>query len=133
MQDTNWLKKGMKSLLLLTPKQPHLSFQQTSHLLILLSGQICFLFKPVNPIPNQANNIILGVDLANPINAIYEEIITWTKNLFSLPSRQQGKKVIQLLSEWLTLKQQHLLPWDCSKGHENSRSYDPEPLNQKQR
>ena len=51
LQDINWLKKGMKSLLLLTPKQPHLSFQQTPHLLILLSGLICFPFIPVNPIP----------------------------------------------------------------------------------
>ena len=103
LQDINWHKKGMKNLLLLTPKQPHLSFQQTPHLLTLLSGQICFPFIPVNPIPKQAYNIIPGADLANPINAIYEEIITWRKNLFSIPSGQQGKKVIQLLSEWLTL------------------------------
>ena len=60
----------------LTPKQPHLSFQQTPHLLILLSGQICFPFIPVNPIPKQAYNIIPGADLANPSNAIYEEIMT---------------------------------------------------------
>ena len=113
LQDINWLKKGMKSLLLLTLKQPHLSFQQTPHLLILLSGQICFPFIPVNPIPKQAYNIIPGADLANPSNAIYEEIMTWMKNLFSLPSGQQGKKVVQLLSEWLTLQQEHLLSREC--------------------
>ena len=113
LQDINWHKKGMKNLLLLTPKQPHLSFQQTPHLLTLLSGQICFPFIPVNPIPKQAYNIIPDADLANPSNAIYEEIMTWMKNLFSLPSGQQGKKVVQLLSEWLPLQQEHLLSREC--------------------
>ena len=60
-------------------------------------------FVPVNPIPTQAYNNIPGADFANSINAIYEEIITWKKNLFSIPSGQQGKKVIHLLSEWMTL------------------------------
>ena len=102
MQYIRWHIIGIKSLLLLPPKQPHLSFQQTPHLLTLLSGQICFPFIPVNPIPKQAYNIIPDADLANPSNAIYEEINTWMKNLFSLPSGQQGKKVVQFLSEWLT-------------------------------
>ena len=119
----------MKNLLLLTPKQPHLSFQQTPHLLILLSGQICFPFIPVNPIPKQAYNIIPGADLANPINDIYEEIITWMKNLFSLPSGQQGKKMVQLLPELLTLQQEHLLSRVCSKSlHDHTSSNDAEAL-----
>ena len=60
-------------------------------------------FLPVNPLPTQAHNNISGADFANSINAIYEEIISWRKNLLSIPSRQQGKKVIQPASEWLTL------------------------------
>ena len=39
-------------------------------------------FLPVNPIPTQAYNNIPGADFANSINAIYDEIITWRKNLF---------------------------------------------------
>ena len=59
-------------------------------------------FLPVNPLPAQAYNNIPGAEFANTINDIYEEIIKWRKNLFSIPSGQQGKKVIQLLSEWLS-------------------------------
>ena len=59
-------------------------------------------FLPVNPIPTQAYNIP-GADLAKSINALYEEIITWRKNLFPIPFGQQGKSHTALLSEWLTL------------------------------
>ena len=59
-------------------------------------------FLPVNPIPTQAYNIP-GADLAKSINALYEEIITWRKNLFPIPFGQQGKSHTVILSEWLTL------------------------------
>ena len=44
MQDINWLKKGMKRLLLLTLKQPHLSFQQTPHLFCYQSKSASLLY-----------------------------------------------------------------------------------------
>ena len=52
-------------------------------------------FLPVKRIPTQTHNNISGAGFANSINAIYEEIISWRKNLFSIPSIQQGKNVIQ--------------------------------------
>ena len=60
-------------------------------------------FTPVNPIPTQDYNNVSGAEFAASINAIYEEIITWRKNLFLLPSGQHGRRMIKLLSEWLAL------------------------------
>ena len=59
-------------------------------------------YVPVNLKPAQAYNSNSGTDFVNLINIIYEEFITWRKNLFLLPSGQQGRKVITLLSEWLS-------------------------------
>ena len=57
----------------------------------------------ITHISSQAYNNTPGAEFADSINAIYEEIIKWRKNLFLIPSGQQGRKVIKLLSEWLTL------------------------------
>ena len=48
-------------------------------------------FLPDNPI-HKTGIQHPRCNLANPINAIYEDIITWRKNYFSILSRQQGKK-----------------------------------------
>ena len=60
-------------------------------------------FVPVNLIPTQAYNNTSGEAFVDSINVIYEEIIRWRKNLFLLPSGQYGKKLIALLSEWISL------------------------------
>jgi hypothetical protein len=57
----------------------------------------------VPPIPTQPYNNVTGAEFAQSINSIYEEIITWRKNLFLVPSGQNGKKMIKLLSEWMAL------------------------------
>ena len=89
-------------------------------------------FLPDNPIPTQAHNIISGADFANSINAIYEEIISWRKNLFSIPSRQRQKSHTTTIRMVDSLKQQNLLSKDCSKSlHGRSSSIDAETLSQK--
>ena len=90
-------------------------------------------FLPVNPIPSHGYNNISGAEFVNFINVIYEEIIKWRKNLFSIPSGQQGRKVIQLLSEWLSLYNNNT----SFKGialslHDHSSPFASETLSKKQ-
>jgi len=60
-------------------------------------------FSPANLIPSQPYNNVSGSEFHETISRIYEEIITWKKNLFLTPSGQYGRRLVKLLSEWLAM------------------------------
>ena len=129
LQEIKWHKIGMKSLLLLPPKQPHLSFQQTPQLLIMLSGQICLLFYLITLYIKQAYNIP-GAILPIP-SMLYWRYHYMEEELISYhPGNRVKKSYNSYQNGWL----QHLLSRDCSKSfHDHYTSNDAETFSQKLR
>ena len=58
-------------------------------------------FTEVATVPNTNYNNITPEEFVSSINKVYEEMMSWKKNLFLLPSGIAGRNFIKLLSEWL--------------------------------
>ena len=56
---------------------------------------------PESTKPRFSNHDIPGETFANLINDLYDEIVTWKKNLFKLPTGNAAKAFIKELSLWL--------------------------------
>ena len=67
-------------------------------------------FIAVNTFASKEYNNIDGQTLTHLINKIYEDVVTWKKNFFLLPTGQCGKEYIKLTTEWI----QHLINDDAS-------------------
>ena len=58
-------------------------------------------FTAINILPNtNYNNVTPDIFVAH-INQVYEEMVSWRKNLFLLPTGKAGKTFIKLISEWI--------------------------------
>ena len=42
-----------------------------------------------------------GVEIKNALNSAYDEVVTWRKNLFKLPSGKHGKAFIHEITKWV--------------------------------
>ena len=56
-------------------------------------------------------NITPDTFVAN-INSIYEDVVSWKKNIFQLPNGKSGKAYIKLVTEWMT----HFNTGTCFQG-----------------
>ena len=66
------------------------------------------MFTDVNRHPTKEYNSIPGATFTLLVNRIYEDVVTWKKNFFLLPTGQWGKEYIKLTTEWI----QHLTKKD---------------------
>ena len=60
-------------------------------------------FTSAAEIPNKNYNNIEKVTFTQLIEQIFEDTITWKKNLFLVPSGHSGKEYIKLVTEWLEM------------------------------
>ena len=59
------------------------------------------LYEHISPIPDIPYNNFNGNEFADIINRVYNDITTWRKNVFLVPTGKQGKLFINLLTFWI--------------------------------
>ena len=58
-------------------------------------------YEHISPIPDIPYNNLNGNEFADIINRVYNDITTWRKNIFLVPTGKQGKLFINLLTFWI--------------------------------
>ena len=59
-------------------------------------------YTEVNKVPSTTYNNVDPKLFVQNINQIYEDMVSWRKNLFSLPTGKAGKYFVGLISEWIS-------------------------------
>ena len=58
-------------------------------------------YTEINKMPDTPYNNVSPEAFTTAIDEVYEEMVTWRKNLFLVPTGKAGKTFIKLISEWL--------------------------------
>ena len=58
-------------------------------------------YQKVKLVPDRKYNTLGGNELVEIINKVYDDVITWRKNLFLVPTGKLGKDFIILMTHWL--------------------------------
>ena len=58
-------------------------------------------FTRINLVPERSYNNIPPNIFSTQVHQVYEEMVTWKKNLFLLPTGNAGKCFVKLISEWV--------------------------------
>ena len=59
-------------------------------------------YTDVSLVPSKSYNGIENIAFTNTISSIYEDTVTWKRNLFKIPTGNTGKGFINLLTEWIS-------------------------------
>ena len=59
------------------------------------------MYEEINETPTKSYNGITGASLTQIINGIYEASVKWHKNLFQVPSGQDGRNYVKLMASWI--------------------------------
>ena len=73
-----------------------ITFQSTESITVNLQQ-----YTELNKMPDTPYNNVSPKAFTTAIDQVYEEMVTWRKTLFLVPTGKAGKTFIKLISEWL--------------------------------